>query len=315
MSESLLSGGGGGGGAGSQGSSTVTESTWKGGNGGDGKYIDMEGDGNARYYAAGGAGGGSGIANAGNGGLGGGGSAASSNGQDNSGSGGAGNSELDLLEPSTAGTGGSGKVLIRYLKDSKSLYEPELSATPLNIEYIKVDDRDVTLVWNPPNDEGLKTYYFIDFKLSSATAFRTPDYILSNRYKTYKTFSMPSYGIYDFRISIPKEGEETNFIHGPIQRVPVVDVNSFPIITKAEYNNNFNNIEILFDKVDTNSVIRWKKKGENDWSDPIAAPALRNYVTAGILLDGDVIQIQSGLVISPDFPPIYRSSNRSCCKG
>ena len=35
-----------------------------------------------------------------------------------------------------------------------------------NIEYIKVDDRDVTLVWNPPNDEGLKTYYFIDFKLS-----------------------------------------------------------------------------------------------------------------------------------------------------
>ena len=42
--------------------------------------------------------------------LGGGGSAASSNGQDNSGSGGAGNSELDLLEPSTAGTGGSGKV-------------------------------------------------------------------------------------------------------------------------------------------------------------------------------------------------------------
>ena len=102
-----------------------------------------------------------------------------------------------------------------------------------------------------------------------------------------------------------KRVRTTNFIHGPIQRVPVVDVNSFPIITKAEYNNNFNNIEILFDKVDTNSVIRWKKKGENDWSDPIAAPALKN-VTAGILLDGDVIQIQSGLVISPDFPPIYR---------
>ena len=101
---------------------------------------------------------------------------------------------------------------------------------------------------------------------------------------------MPSYGIYDFRISIPKEGEETNFIHGPIQE-SVVDVNSFPIITKAEYNNNFNNIEIIEpDKVDTNSVIRWKKKGENDWSDPIAAPALRNYVTVGILLDGDVIR-------------------------
>ena len=294
--DGIFSGGGGGGGAGSKGSDTLTESTWKGGDGGDGILINLDPD-NVRYYAGGGAGGGSGILNTGNGGQGGGGSYVSVNGEANTGSGGAGNSELDVTKSQNAGSGGSGKIILRYLKDNPRLFNPDAQPTPLEINYVQVCDNEITLIWNPPNQDGIKSYFYIEYKPAQETRYNLSSYVLSDRYKTYKTFRLP-YDTYDFRISIADENDPSSFIRGSSVRVPVIDLDLIYCIKSAVYNPSLTSINIELENTDPNFILRFKVNKDGEWSDAIPSPNRLTSIDCGggLVESGDKVIIQCGIL-------------------
>ena len=167
----------------------------------------------------------------------------------------------------------------------------------MEINYVQVCDNEITLIWNPPNQDGIKSYFYIEYKPAQETRYNLSSYVLSDRYKTYKTFRLP-YDTYDFRISIADENDPSSFIRGSSVRVPVIDLDLIYCIKSAVYNPSLTSINIELENTDPNFILRFKVNKDGEWSDAIPSPNRLTSIDCGggLVESGDKVIIQCGIL-------------------